>query len=71
MCTLCPVKKSTNGCKRIYNKGDKKIIKHFAQKSFSVFKNAKKITWNTQFFVLEKCFIVFVEFMKNALASIC
>ena len=41
MCVLF-YKNLTNGCKSIFHECDKKIIKHFAKKSFRVFKNAKK-----------------------------
>ena len=49
----------------------KKIIKHFAKKSFSVFKNAKNSTFeHTKTLVGKMFYYFFVTFMKNAFATI-
>ena len=49
----------------------KKKIKHFAKKSFSVFKNAKNSTFEHTKTSFDKMFYYFfIAFMKNAFATI-
>ena len=66
MCVLS-YKKSRNGCESIFHECDKKIIKHLAKKSFSVFKGAKRAPLKTLKLFFDKMFYYFsIEFMKNA-----
>ena len=51
--------KSWNDGKCIFHKRDKKIIKHFAKKSFSVFGGAHGRPLNTLKLFSAKCFIIF------------
>ena len=63
-------KKSRNGCKSIFHECDKKIIKHFANQSFSVFKGAIfGIFEHTKTFFGKMFYNFFVTFMKNAFAT--
>ena len=64
-------KKSRNGCKSIFDECDKKIIKHFAKKSFRVLKNAKNITFKHPKPFFGKMFYYFlITFFKNAFVTI-
>ena len=70
MCVLS-YKKLRNGCKSIFHECDKKIIKHFAKKSVSVFKNAKNSTFEHTKTLFGKMFYnFFIAFTKNAFATI-
>ena len=69
MCVLL-YKKSRNGCKSIFHECDK-TIKHFAKKSFSVFKNVKNSSFeHTKTFFGEIFYNFFIALMKNSFATI-
>ena len=66
-CAFYLLKNTRNGWKSIFNECDIKIIKHFAEKSFSVFKDAiSGIFEHTKTFIGKMFHYFYVTFMKNA-----
>ena len=58
-------KKSWNDSKCIFHKREKKIIKHFAEKSFSVFRGLPWAPPNTLKLFSAKCFIIFFSRLRK------